>query len=381
MDGLNGKEICRMKWFNFVLPFLFSVCTFSMHCQIPIPTINDEVKFSDHKWIPFYKFKKSKHSTFFQGNKRKKNYFEGWYFKMVGQDGKSIISVIPGISLSTNGDQKHAFIQIIDGMTGETSYHTFPIDEFYFSQSEFAVRIGQNYFSKEKLILNIDNGKHHISGEVHMSNTTDYSARNLFKRKIMGWYGRLSFLECYHGVVSLTHQLKGSLSVNGREQSFKDGKGYVEKDWGSSMPRAWIWLQSNNFDNPNTSFMISIADVPFINNSFSGFLGFLYYNDEVYRFGTYRRTKVNLEIVDSNNIMISIKNPKETIEIEATRNQTGTLKAPQQGNMDRRIQESIDAHVNIKLYDKKGNLIFSDSSSIAGLELVGDIHSLTSVNK
>ncbi|WP_243392439.1 MULTISPECIES: tocopherol cyclase family protein [unclassified Mesotoga] len=26
------------------------------------------------------------------------------------------------------------------------------------------------------------------------------------------------------------------------------GKGYIEKDWGRSLPDAWIWMQSNNFD-------------------------------------------------------------------------------------------------------------------------------------
>ena len=61
----------------------------------------------------------------FQGNKKTKKYFEGWYFKMVSQDEVSILSVIPGISISEDGSTKHAFIQIINGKTAETEYINF----------------------------------------------------------------------------------------------------------------------------------------------------------------------------------------------------------------------------------------------------------------
>ena len=43
----------------------------------------------------------------FQGNLKKKNYFEGWYFKHVAQNGKHVFSFIPGISLTQN--DRHAF--------------------------------------------------------------------------------------------------------------------------------------------------------------------------------------------------------------------------------------------------------------------------------
>ena len=36
----------------------------------------------------------------FQGNLKRKKYFEGWYFKHVSKDLKNVWSFIPGISLS-----------------------------------------------------------------------------------------------------------------------------------------------------------------------------------------------------------------------------------------------------------------------------------------
>jgi tocopherol cyclase len=64
----------------------------------------------------------------FQGNMKKKNYFEGWYFKHVSQDLKHVLSFIPGISLTEN--DPHSFIQVINGITGKTEYISYPLDEF-----------------------------------------------------------------------------------------------------------------------------------------------------------------------------------------------------------------------------------------------------------
>jgi len=40
--------------------------------------------------------------------------------------------------------------------------------------------------------------------------------------------------------------------------------------------------------------------------------------------------------------------------------------------MDRRIAESVDAELKITMMNKKGNVVFTDSTKIAGLEMVGD---------
>ena len=61
---------------------------------------------------------------------------------MVSKDEKSILSIIPGISISDDGKNKHAFIQIIDGKTTKTEYISYPVEEFYYSKDEFLVKIG-----------------------------------------------------------------------------------------------------------------------------------------------------------------------------------------------------------------------------------------------
>jgi len=343
--------------------------------------LKKEVNFSQHKTIPVYNLKKAGNTTIFQGNKKKRNYFEGWYFKMVSEDGSGILSVIPGISLSGDGKEQHAFIQIINGVTAQTSYYTFPVEEFSFSKKAFEIKIGNNYFSEERMILDLKDSISFVSGKVVMSGNVSYSSGRLINTGIMGWYRFVPFMECYHGVVSLTNQLKGELVINNERFNFDGGKGYIEKDWGSSMPSAWIWMQSNHFNNPNSSFMLSIADIPWLGKSFNGFLGFFYHEHKTYHFATYRSSKLRLEVIDPDELKIRIENRKNTFIIHAKSKNTGLLKAPVEGSMDRRIPESIDASLMITMLDIKGNIVFTDSTKITGLEMVGDFRKLQGLLK
>ncbi len=337
--------------------------------------------YSEHKFLPLYNIKKIGNTIPFQGNNKRRNYFEGWYFKMVSEDSSSIFSVIPGISLSADGKEQHAFIQVIDGLTAETTYFSFPIETFSFSTSEFAVRIGDNYFSKDSIVLNLKDGNTTVSGTIEHFDDVEYTSDRLLNAGIMGWYRFVPFMECYHGVVSLNHSLDGQLVVNDQVHDFKGGKGYIEKDWGSSMPSSWIWMQSNHFTDPNSSLMLSIANIPWLGKSFNGFIGFYYHDNKIHHFATYRPTKLELEVADSNALKIKIINRDHTFLLDVKSNTTGLLKAPVAGAMDRRIPESIDASIGITMLDKNGEILHKDSTNIAGLEMVGDFESLQGVLK
>ena len=335
------------------------------------------VKFIDYPKVKSYKAEKNKNSSIFQGNKKTKKYFEGWYFKMVSEDEKSILSIIPGISLSENSSAQHSFIQIINGKTGQTNYIKYPIEDFYYSKNDFLIQIGNNSFSKDSISLNIANGHVNLIGKITMQNHVELiTDKSNERKKIMGWYYKVPFMECYHGVVSLNHDLKGSLSLNNIHYHFDDGKGYIEKDWGKSMPSSWIWIQTNSFKNSNSSFMLSVARIPWLGFSFTGFLGFYYLNNEIVRFGTYSKSKVKLKQYDKNNLTLNIILKDKILEIKTLKNSSGMLKAPVNGVMNRRIAEGIDAELSLKLISKDKKELFKDSSLTTGLELVGSMDEL-----
>lgn len=179
--------------------------------------------FKTQLYISGYAYKKMKYPAMFQGNKKRKQYFEGWYFKMVSADGSSILSVIPGISLSHNGEEQYAFIQIIDGKTANTFNYDFQIEDFAFSNEKFAIRIGNNHFSEDKMILDIQNEVTSIKGEVKMSDQV-YLTQNKKRVGIMGWYRFVPFMQCYHGVVSLDHNLKGVITMDNKTYNFENGR-------------------------------------------------------------------------------------------------------------------------------------------------------------
>ena len=335
------------------------------------------LKFIDYPKVQSYKDKKSKNSSMFQGNKKIKKYFEGWYFKMVSQDEMSILSIIPGISISEDGSTKHAFIQIINGKTAKTEYISYPIEDFYYSKDDFLVQIGNNFFSKDSLILDISKETISVEGKVYMKNIVALVPNGSNgPKKIMGWYYKVPFMECYHGVVSLNHDLKGSLTLNNNHYHFDDGKGYIEKDWGKSMPSSWIWIQTNSFKNSNSSFMLSVAKIPWLGFSFTGFLGFYYLNNEIVRFGTYSKSKVKLKQYNKNNLALNIILKDKILEVKTFKNNSGMLKAPVNGAMNRRISEGIDAELTLKLTDKNKKELFKDRSLTTGLELVGSVDEL-----
>ena len=303
----------------------------------------------------------------FQGRTDYTNYFEGWYFKQVSSDLQQVYSFIPGISL--NPENSHAFIQVINGINGESHYIPFPPDQFYWAKDKLEIKIGNSVFTRDEIRLNIDAKGIRVKGNVQFSGHVDYP-RSLFSPGIMGWYSFVPFMECKHDVVSVNHLLSGSLQVNDEEYDFTGGKGYIEKDWGRSFPKAWLWLHCNSFANPETSLMVSIADIPWLGSYFLGLIGFLYVNGEFFRFNTYGNAKINELSNSGDRVTVRLQNKKHLLELSIRKNTSGILKAPVNGEMSRHIKESIDSEVEVKLLDKKHNILFEDHGRRAGLETI-----------
>jgi tocopherol cyclase len=306
----------------------------------------------------------------FQGNLRKKHYFEGWYFKNVTRSPSRTFSFIPGVSLVEN--DSHAFIQIMNGDKGNIEYIRYPLDEFRWEKRRLFLQIGSSTFTDRGLILNIESEGINLTGRIDFNNIIKYP-KSIFSPGIMGWYSFVPFMECYHGIVSVNNDLFGEISINGNLIDFNNGKGYIEKDWGVSFPEAWIWIQSNNFDEHDTSFSFSIAKIPWLGRFFIGFIAFLYLNKKFYLFSTYNKSIVSEINHDKDAIDITIRNNKYILKIRVIINSFGDLKAPISGEMSRRIKESIDSEVHLQLFDKYYNLEYESTGKNVGLEIIEKI--------
>ncbi|KKH87574.1 hypothetical protein DU79_19620 [Methanosarcina mazei] len=48
----------------------------------------------------------------FHGRRKEKNFFEGWYFKVVDHSEKNACAVIPGVSITGDPSKSHAFVML-----------------------------------------------------------------------------------------------------------------------------------------------------------------------------------------------------------------------------------------------------------------------------
>lgn len=317
-------------------------------------------------------FKKLIHPEFFQGHKKKRRYFEGWYYKAVSSDGSYTMAFIPGISL--NEKDPHAFIQVFmshqeDEHTHlESHYFRFDQKDFTYGFDHFYVKIDENYFSKEELHIKLKNDVISLEGKLLFSKITPIK-KTVLTPNIMGFFGYFHFMECYHGVISMTHDITGLMKLNDIEISFHQSRGYIEKDWGKSFPRAYVWLQSNHFNNKKTSFMFSYADIPFLGIYFKGLIANLYYEGKEYRFATYNFAQVKREIIEPRKVSYVLKKGHYLLEITAESTNEIDLASPKDGQMINSIKEGLSGSIHLKLF-KKNQLLFEDTGYHAGIEIM-----------
>lgn len=303
----------------------------------------------------------------FQGNLNKTSYFEGWYFKHVSANREHVFSFIPGISLAKNN--KHAFIQFINGVTGETAYVNYPLSDFRYSEKDFELRIGDSCFSENGIKLRIDSAELKAAGKIEYTHLVKYPS-SFFSPGIMGWYSFVPFMECKHGIGSVLHRLSGAVKLNASEIDFSEGTGYIEKDWGTSFPESWIWLHCNTFDEPDCSFTFSVAKIPWLGSFFIGHICFLYLNGRFYLFATYNKSEITHLRFSKNILQIELQRKNYVLQIRGIQKRSGNLKAPVIGEMNRMIKESVDSKIEVTLMNKERKTIFSTKGDHAGMEII-----------
>jgi hypothetical protein len=316
------------------------------------------------------------HPDWYHGQGKQPPFFEGWYYKLIDSTERLRYAVIPGIFLSHDPARHHAFVQVLNGLTGASAYFTFPPDQFHAAADDFDLHIGDNHFRADCLTLHLEGGDLAFKGEVRFEGLTPWPV-SWTAPGIMGWYGWLSFMECYHGVVSLDHSLRGSLTLDGQALDFTGGRGYIEKDWGQSFPAGYVWMQTNHFAQPGTCLTASIAIIPFLRFTFPGFIIGLWHAGQLYRFAKYTNAQVEKLAVTDEQVEWVVRDRRYRLEMQATRAGGGLLHAPTRTEMHKRVMETLQSTVVVRLTELTGGReIFSGTGRNAGLEVHGEVKTL-----
>ena len=185
----------------------------------------------------------------------------------------------------------------------------------------------------------------------------------------MGPFSYVPFMECNHAILSMQNDTQGEIYINHHKINFNNSIGYIEKDWGCSFPKSYIWCQGNNFQKSNASFMLSIADIPFKLFHFKGIICVLMIDNQEFKFATYNNTKLIEYNVNSDLLNITLQKGNYELNIKSTYSNGMKLVAPVKGKMEKEIFESITSSMDVTL--KKDNMvIFFDTSKNCGLEIV-----------
>jgi hypothetical protein len=313
-----------------------------------------------------YRINKLLNPDIFQGKYKKEHYFEGWYFKIIDSRAEHSFAVIPGISLGS-WDQ-HAFIQVLDA-DNKVSYFRYDICDFQFNENKFEIMIGDNYFSKSRIRLNIVGQDISLQGDLYFSNMMEFP-KSICCPGVMGPFRYIPFMECYHDIISLQHDIIGHMKISGQLVDFNEGIGYIEKDWGNSMPKSWIWLQSNHFQPDDVSVSLNIAKVVCCRKGFIGFITIFRYKDRIFLFSTYTGARISKLYSNMNHLRVAIKDCRFRLDLSIMHAQGGSIKAPVNGQMSRDIIESINAVVKLRFSDRAGNILYDGIGTNGGLEIV-----------
>ncbi len=313
---------------------------------------------------------KHKHPENFQKKNYNKAYFEGWYYKQVTADEKNTVSFIPGVNFDEFGAK--SFIQCLHYNENNelTAYMIdYPIEAFSTKEKHFSVSIGKSKFSLDNIVLDIQSENLEVTGSVKLMGLTHIETSCL-NPNIMGFFSYIPFMECKHGLISMCHHLSGSLYINGAVIDFAGGKGYIEKDWGKSFPTDYIWIQSNHFEDSTTGLFCSVATIPFLSFTFTGYICNLIHQGKEYRFATYNGSKLVVNERTDTSVHLILKNKRHTLEIKGVVLLSKNLLAPKLGSMNKTIKEGLSGKVEILLKDKKDNIILKSKSHKCGMELV-----------
>lgn len=295
--------------------------------------------------------------AYFHGNRKKHSFFEGWYFKQQW-DGHTL-AVIPAFHVDDRG-KASASIQVITEK--ESWWVTYPAEQFYADSSRLYVRVGESLFTEKGVKLRV------YAEGLSLEGNLSFGQLIPAKKDLMGPFRWFPRMQCNHQAVSLFHSVRGRMTLNGTRLEFPLGKGYIEKDWGSSFPERYVWTQCS-FPGKNLPgeqpmcVMASVADVPFLGRSFVGCICAILYRGKQYRMATYTGAKV----LQNTGRELAIAQGKYLLRITVLADHLWPLLAPKKGRMTRTIYESAACRVRYELYRDR-HRVFSVTSNYAGFE-------------
>lgn len=314
-------------------------------------------------------------SDLYHGQNQYTNFFEGWYFKIVDSTATYALAFIPGISRGKDPLDHHCFIQVVNLIDHSYQYFRYSTNEFYSNPRHLKINIGLNEFSLSKINVQLLNSEEEIKGVLFLSPRTKWPDTK-FNPGSMGFYNHFSFMECYSQVCALDGTIEeGHLKVNGKLIDFSNGKYYIEKNWGKSFPKSWIWIQSNSFNDQRATLTCSLATIPFpLVKEFRGFIIGVTVDNNFYSFTSINKSSITLNVCDRDIILCATRKHLHLVVKTKTNPHDFVLcYGPKDGEMVPLVEETLLGEIEMTLLDTKRNIIlYQGIGKACGIEYGGE---------
>ena len=279
-------------------------------------------------------------------------WFEGWYFKHQGEEGG--LALIPAIHRERRGDWT-ASLQVITPW--ESRMIPYSIRDFAQWGEGVELRLGENWFSREGVHLEVDEPGFSLKGELQ------YGPLSVPEEDIMGPFRHVPHMQCVHGILSMGHGVDGEVELNGKTLYFDKGRGYWETDRGRSFPRRYLWTQCSWQDRQRVSLMLAVAHIPAGIGSFTGVICEILFAGRPIRLATYRGARAVRWGEDG----AQVRQGTLRLEMEVLGCHPLPLRAPNGGKMSRTIHESLFATVRYRMWEGE-KLLFDHTDPQASFE-------------
>ncbi len=277
-------------------------------------------------------------------------FFEGWYYKINGEDGESAFFFIYGVIFDED-ERGEAFLHFGGGPDGETWYLPFAADAFHASRDHCEVYIEtvENMASETRISGSVTSEGQSIRWELDLDPSCSWD-------ETMGWLTNHEGLAVNWHVPTLIGCASGFVAIGDRRFEFDEAIAYSDHNWGPAFPDYWMWLQGADFQEPNTAIALSGGSIAGFGVPIEAFqVGYL-------RDGTFHsfRTQDSGEITGSYNgseWVVDALQGSERVTVRATTDPAAImeLRIPTGAGMVPGAFESLVGTIAVTLWEANGD--------------------------
>ena len=166
----------------------------------------------------------------------------------------------------------------------------------------------------------------------------------------MGYAYYVPTLPCFHSVMNVSHHVTGEIQTPRQQYLLEHELGYMEKNWGTSFPKRYCWLQAVDPFDSQTSLLFSQAEIDWIGRTFLRHVGHLRFDGKHIDLRELRKCTISNSILDETNHCIQLSGNNIKLDIHISFQEKVIFKGPANGNMSRDITHHTDALIHVKLY-------------------------------